>query len=72
MGHIIVATEIFFKEKTYLIMSCETITVKYVAKWKGERKKKKKKINDIEFQYVRSIIHFIKGKCNKALILIKL
>lgn len=29
-------------------------------KWKGERKKKKRKIYDIEFQYVRSMIHLIK------------
>lgn len=46
-------------------MSCETIKVKYVDKWKGERKREKKNINDIEFQYVRSMIHLIKGNVIK-------
>lgn len=37
-------------------------------KRKDERKREKN-TNDIEFQYVGSMIHFHKGKCNKALIL---
>ena len=49
-----------------MIRGCETIKVKYMDKWKGERKKeKKKKIYDIEFQYVRWMIHLIKGNVIK-------
>lgn len=44
-----------------------TFETKYKSMWINEkiRKKEKKNINDILFQYVRSMSHFIKGSVIK-------